>query len=624
MKRGPAHPAGSTGRGAPNRHARATVALCCAAALLQGCGGDRGASLRADLARGEYSRAAARIEEKMTTDRASRDYMLDRMRLLFLRLADGRTARVEPVASGVFDLLRTQGINDDKTVAAAVLGEGGVIFWKGEPFEQAMAFAAVSIHKGIAGEWDNARAAALSSLFLLKDFGENERGGRKSTEDVARAAARSEAKRESGDGSAKTFEDYLDKGYSPTKSDFALGSLLAGVANLAMAREGGDPARDDEARDHFREAFTLRPDLKPVADALVSGEANTLFIVDFGAGPEKIAYGEDGALARFAPSTRSDARPLRLRLRNTDAGAFPIAGDVNRMAEDHMWNNFEDVRSAKSAIGTALLLGGGITAVSSDNSTAQIIGASLAGLGLLFKATARADTRHCEALPQRTYVAAVRIDAPDTAVRLFVDGAGAMGLTLPAIDPPSSPRGVGMHYVRLPHSSAQRPWQWPGDVVYANDAYAADVPGDTLPYILGGRCVRTPTLDVLRDYQVSGYLLDLSLAELESLYRDEGILFETRGVSGRDAMHILEGGRSMEMPAPGSAGYARVYCQPHAPYRPVSKRVADLAARIREEQGLPTPGGTTPGESPRVIDNRTARGPAGEQAAPRAIAGASR
>lgn len=543
--------------------------------------------------------------------------MLDRMRLLFARQADGQTARTEAVATTVFDLLRTQGINDDKTVAAAVFGEGGVIFWKGEPFEQAMAYAAISIHKGIAGEWDNARAAALSSLFLLKDFGVNERGARKSTQEIARDAARSDARRKAGDQSAMSYEEYVDKGYTPTKSDFALGSFLAGAANFGMFATEGDPARDDEARDHFREAFTLRPELKPVADAIIERRANTILIVDFGMGPQKIAYGADNALARFAPSTPSDNRPLRIRVGGVDAGTFPIAEDVNRMAEDHMWNNFEDVRSAKSAIGTALMVGGGVTAASTDNQTAQIVGVSLAGLGLLLKASSAADTRHCEALPQRTYIAALQIDSPSTALRLSVDDSGALGLTIPALNPPAT-GAIAMHYIRIPSSSSGRSWQWPGDVIYANDAIAARIQGDALPYILGGRCVRTPSLDVLREYQAAGYLRDLSLAELESLYRDEGILFDSRGVTGRDAMHILEGGRSMVVPDPGSAGYARLFCQTHAPYQPRSPRVAELAARIRDTQGPPAAGAPVPHQS----HDQTSRAPLGEQASARATAGA--
>ena len=582
----------------------AALVLMCAA-LVACSSSTRGEKIRQAVAQGEFGRAAARLEEVMTQDRSSRDYMLDRMRLLYLRLADGRPARTDAVATTVFDLLRTQGINDDKTTAAAVFGEGGVIFWKGEPFEQAMAYAAVGINKGVLGEWDNARAAALSSLFLLKDFGENERGQRKSTQDIAREALESERRRERGDSTAKTYEQYLDKGYTPGQTDFALGYFLAGVANFAMFLEGGDPARDDEARDNFREAFELRPDLKPVADAIVERRANTIIVADFGQGPEKVAYGPDNALARFAPTSRAGARPLRVRQNTAEVGAFAVAADTDRMSRDHMWNNFEDVRSAKSTLGTALLAGGVITAAASDrNQTAQIVGASLAGLGLLLKATAGADTRHCEALPQRTYIAALRIDEPGTEVRLSIDDAGVMGLTLPSLAPPKQPGGLRLHYVRLPHAPGQRPWQWPGGIVYANDAVAARVPGDELPYILGGRCVRPPTLETLRRYQAAGNLLDYSLADLENLYRDEGIIFDSRGVVGRDALHLLEGGRALETPDPGSAGYARLFCQPHPPYQPRSPRLEQALEQLRTQRSRT---GLAPVPSLRSLSQGTPR-----------------
>lgn len=73
------------------------------------------------------------------------------------------------------------------------------------------------------------------------------------------------------------------------------------VSNLALA--GSDPDRRSEAQDNFREAWT-RTDLKPVADALLDGSANTLLLVDYGSGPEKVAYGPDGSLSKFRHPAR--------------------------------------------------------------------------------------------------------------------------------------------------------------------------------------------------------------------------------------------------------------------------------------------------------------------------------
>lgn len=566
----PHTPRRSTSR--PRRCAAAAAVLC--ALVLAGCAGSK-PDLRAAIARADFSKAAAKLEERMTTKRSDRNYMLDRMNLLSLRLADGVPSRTEPVAAEVFDLLRTQGINDDRTTAAAILGEGGVIFWKGEPFEQALAYAAISQHKAVAGEWDNARAAALSSLFLLKDFGENERGERLSTQEIATRALKADAARERGTSDSPTYEQYLDKGYTPVKTNFALGYFLAGVANLALA--SSDPAREDEARDQFREAFTLRPEVKPVADALIERRVNTVFIVDAGLGPEKVGYGPDNALARFDAVTRSDNTGLALDAPGAPLPTFPQIADVNAMSRDHSWNNFEDIRQAKSTLGTVLLAGGAITAVASDDRTVQTIGLILAGAGLLLKATSAADTRHAEAFPQRTYIAVANITAPGTPVTLTAAG---VRLTLPAIDPPPAGQTLALHCVRLPGPGAV-PWASSGVLRYANDRFAGPVPGDDLPWILGGRCVRTPSLEVLRSYQRAGHLLDFSLADLENLYQAEGILRPGTPAQGRPSAHILEGGSSLTCPEPGSTGYVRLFCAEHPPYKPRSREVADLAARLR-------------------------------------------
>jgi hypothetical protein len=545
--------------------------------------------------RGEYGRAAARVAEGLTGDRGDREYLLERMRLGWALLADGRPAAAEPVMSRVFEVLRTQGINDDRTAAAAVFGEGGVIYWKGEPFEQALMFHAIAMQKGLLGEWDNARAAAQASLFLLKDFGENERGGRRTKEEIGEEAIR-RAERE-GDESA--FEEYLDKGYTPVKTDFALGYFMGGVANLAMYLDGGDPARRDEAGDYFREAFTLVPGVRAVADELMSGRANTVFVVDYGPGPEKVRYGPDDSLARFEPRLASDARALVMEVFGGEAQAGqpvalhgeiqagrPVARsalvcDVNEMARDHMWNNLEDVRAAKSAIGEAMILGGAVALGSArrKDDTQQIVGLSLIGAGLLSKLTAGADTRHLEVLPQRVYVAAARIDEAETTVTVAV--AGGARTALPGLGPPGPGEGLRLHYVRMPRSEALLSWAGEGRVRYANDACECAVAGDDLPYILGGRCVRRPSLDVLRRYQAAGRLVDFSVHDLENLYLAEGIRLRDDPRAEVGARHVLEGGDSLAAPVAGSTGFVRVFCREHPAWRPRSRECAEAAERER-------------------------------------------
>ena len=540
-------------------------------AFMAACSSARQRNLPELTAQGQFGRAAARIESTMTQDRKDRNYLLDRMSLGIVRLGDGQPKTAEPPLLEVFDTLRTQGINDDKTVAAAVFGEEGVIFWKGEPFEQALAYTYIAIQRAERGEWDNARAAAASSLFLLKDFGDNERGARKSTQDIAEEAVRRDESGQDG--------EYLDKGYTPTKTNFALGYLMAGISNLALAK--GNPAREDEARDHLREAFTLEPGLRPISDVLIQRRANTIFVVDYGLGPRKTRYGSSGALARFVPVTASDPRPLNMRLDNGPAASFAWACDVNRMAADHMWNNFEDVRQAKSVIGQGMMLGGALTAASSNNQTGAWIGLGLILGGLLTSASAQADIRHCEVLPQRTYVAVAWIPDGQTTVSLEVPGDEWSRLKLIGIAPPEPDESLRLYYIRLPFGPPPHEWALSGSLRYGSDALAAAAPGDELPYILGGRCVRSPSHHALLRYQQAGYLTDMTVADLENLYRLEGIVFEGPPPEGHDGMHVLEGGRWMGTPVVGSTGFARLFCTDHEPYQPRSKEVAALAAKLR-------------------------------------------
>ncbi len=563
---------------------RGILAPLAALATLSACSQAPHQYLRPLAAHGDFAQAAARLEATIQSSRANRDYLLDRLSLGLLLLADGRPHAAEGPLLEVFDSLRTQGINDDKTVASAVLGEQGVLFWKGEPFEQALAYIYIAQQRAMRSEWDNARAAAASSLFLLKDFGANERGNRRSTLDIAQEALKRE--------SQPNNPDYLDKGYTPTKTNFALGYLITGIANLAMAQ--GDPAREDEARDNLREAFTLAPDLKPVADALITRRANTVILVEYGLGPRKVPYGPDNALARFEPTLPSDSRMLQARVDAGRAIDFPLACDINQMATDHSWNNLEDVRLAKSAVGQAMIAAGAITAVASRNDTGRWVGLGLVLGGLLARATAQADTRFLQLAPQRIYLAALYLP-PATGigatVELQIAGDHLSRLVLPGVTGPDPGQTLKMYGARLPLLRSPPPPQWAysGIVRYANDSYAGTVPGDDLPYILGGRCVRRPSDHTLTHYQHAGFLTDMTLADLENLYRLEGIEPGDRPPTGHDGLHILEGGRRLDPPTPGSAGFARLFCAEHPPYTPRSREVAALSRRIEQQIAQRTP-----------------------------------
>ncbi|MFA6045522.1 MAG: hypothetical protein WC718_11100 [Phycisphaerales bacterium] len=539
------------------------------AGLFGGCASDRiDPRIQYAADAGQYGVAREALQGHLTKDPSDRAYILDRLRLLILTLADGSPDAAEQVANQAYDLLRTQGLNDDNTVSAAVFNER-VKIWKGEPFEQAMAYSYIAMQKAERGEWDNARAAAQNSLFLLKDFGDNERGGKKTAEDVAREAARRDKAGKSGDG-------YIDHGYTPVKTDFALGYLLSGLASKALGR-------DDEASDNFHEAENVNPYLQPLTKSLLNDKYNTVFVVDAGVGPRKVAYGPDDALVRFVPVYPSDGRTLRVSAAGGVA-EYPIANDLNVMAADLQWNNLEDVRQAKSAIGDVLLVGGiaAATVPGGRNESSQartnraLIGAGVALLGAALKASASADTRYCEFLPQRVYVVPVMVAGPDSVVTLSVGGDPGQTITLNSLSPPEN-RPLQLRYVRLsPRAGA---WQTAGALAYANDATEARVPGDGLPYIMGGTCCRSPTSATLLRYQGAGHLRDMTAVDLENLYREEGITFTVEDQRGASAAHILEGGTSMVMPLAGTAGYERLFGQPHEGYVPKTDALRQAIAK---------------------------------------------
>lgn len=545
------------------RFAVISAALVLAAAL-GGCASsaDRvDARIAAAAHTGRYGEARERLGASLATDTSDRAYILDRLRLLILTLADGQPDAAEPTANEAYQLLRTQGLNADKTAASVIFNER-VRTWKGEPFEQAMAYSYIAVQKAMRGEWDNARAAAQSSLFLLRDFGENERGEKLTGEDLARRAAEAEARGGSGDA-------LIDHGYTPVKTDFALGYLLAGLSNRALGRV-------DEASDNFREAAAVNPALGPLCEQLRTGDFNTVFVVDYGVGPRKTAFGPDNALVRFEPAWRSTGMAITSGASGGAAlSGLPPAADVAAMGQSLAWNNLEDVRAAKSTLGSLLMVGGVAVATApqgrneSDEARQNraLIGAGVAIIGALMKATASADTRYCEFLPANTYIVPARINEPGASVTLEVAGDPASRVVLTDLSPPA-PTGppLQLRYVRL--TPAPGPWQASGALVYSNE-YSGPVAGGDLPFIMGGMDASRPSPEALARYQAAGRLLGYTTNDLENLYRGEGIAL-TAEEAGAASAHVLEGGRSMVPPRPGSAGYQRLFGGAHPPYRPVS------------------------------------------------------
>lgn len=547
-------------------NSRAILACTCLAlATLAGCASPRLDPRAVQSAQvGRFGPVAAVLTEELGTDPADRQYLLGRLNVLQMTLAEGIPDAGEEVANQLFTLLRTQGLNEDKTVASVVLNEG-VKVWKGEPFEQAMGFHAIAVQKAMRGEWDNARAAASSSLFLLRDFSESV-GKDATNADLARAAAEADKKQEGGG------DKLLNSGYAVASTDFALGYVMNGVANRALGR-------DDEARDNFAAAAQVDGALAELSRTLSGGRYNTVFVVESGMGPEKRAEGPDGAVSVWRPRTASSGAPLRAFTRSVGsqagedqpAGEFPVVQDVNTMAQSLRWNNLEDVRAIKSTLGDALLVSGVVVASSGDrrNNDAQWVGLGLAALGLLMKGTAHADTRHAELLPQRVYVVPVMLAPGQTVVTLDVEGSRVV---LPDVTPPATER-LQLRYVRIPPGAGE--WARAGAAVYANDFSRRPVPGDDLPYIFGGRDVSRPSPAAMERYRRGGHLAALTQVELENLYREEGITCTVEDQQGQMRRHVLDGGTSLVPPLPGTVGYQRLFGQEHGPYQPKSAALKD-------------------------------------------------
>lgn len=413
-----------------------------------GCRSDQRPSPHGMMRVGDYAGARDLVESQVEDDLDDRRYMLDRMRAGVLNLDAGDVRRSEMWFADVYDVLRTQGLNEDKTVRSVVFTEG-VKVWKGEPFEQAMALVYYGFVQASQGSWDNARAAAGNALFYLRDFEPAEESDKPApridTAEIARRAAAYEARQR---GEEPEFEDgdaYLDNGYVAEENNFTMAYLLHAIASQQLGR-------DAEASDYFNRVVRLSPAHRPLVKQLRAGDYNTIVVVADGLGPRKIATGPGNALSRYQPIDRTQT-PALISVVGQSPIDVPAVTNLNAMALDHRWNNLEDVRVAKNVIGNVMVAGGLIVAaegIKDESLEAVVIGAGIAGLGLLFKGTAEANTDYCDVFPQRLFVAALNVTEPGTDVAIELPGVTpAAGATLRNLSPPLTNQAA-FQYVRIP------------------------------------------------------------------------------------------------------------------------------------------------------------------------------
>ena len=528
------------------------------------------------LVRGQLGEARTNLYKHRATERGNRAYLLDRMRAASLTLADGYPASADALFREVYDVLRTQGINADRTVQSVVLYEG-VRIWKGEPFEQALALTYVAMTQAGLGSWDNARAAADNALFYLRDFSdEGDEASDLDPDEIARRALVYERARDEGlpeeEAKQRAEGDYFDTQYVPRESNYTLGYLLAGVANRALDR-------DEEAAGQFQRVVELAPGLEPLVEAFHGGDYNTVLVVGYGLGPAKRAYGPDGVFARFDPRTRSTGDELSVRVAGYDARRYPLVTDVNAMARSHLWNNTEQLRRAKSILGQ-LATAGGLAAtaygIENDNPKLAAIGAGVAAVGLLARAGSRADTRYADTFPQRFYAVPLRLPDQPAPVTLRVDRHPASRLVLHGLAAPGEGEPLTLRYVRLPGGdpayNRALPWAISETIQHTNPHQLADAPS-WRPYVYGGDDARPPSATALAEYHKHGHLTGVSLTMLRNAYRGEGLTWSIEDHRGFAPRHMLEGGRSLVSPVPGTLGYTRLFAQGHPPYEPRTKDV---------------------------------------------------
>lgn len=535
--------------------------------------------------RGEYGRAALAVQAQRERDANGNDRILHDARLLALALADGQAQAATFTSERLFQGLREQGVNADLAGASAVLGEG-VRVWKGEPFEQAWCFAAIAVQHAMIEDWENARAASLNALFRLRDFSQAIGKPEPTVADLLERAQTLERERE-GAGAA-----LIDNGYVATQSDFALGYLLCAIANQRLGRA-------DEASDNLAAAARANPRLEGLVERLRGGGYNTLLVVEAGLGPVKRRFEQDGAVAEWSPRQRAaDEVVVRVEGQDSEGGTvWPLVQDYNAMARSLRWRGMEDLNVLKSRLGDALLLGGVIVAGGADGrnqDTQRAIGLGLAGLGLLLKATSQADVRFLEFLPAGAYVVPLSLDAQRRDVRLRV---GDDTLVLRSMQaPPGGGGGLAVRLVRMPatrlagavreRERSGEAWWRGGPVHAAGDGWDGPIAGDdTLPYIFGGACVRTPSSAVLERYQRAGRLLGMTTVDLENLYRAEGIALRVEDQRGLLRRHVLEGGDTLVSPMDGTAGWQRIFGRPARVYEPRSEELREAVARERTRGG---------------------------------------
>jgi len=336
-----------------------TLLGCCALVWLMGCSSRQGIHVAVtDYYNGNFQ--AAREELRPLADKTDQDFVLNNVRLGSACLPDYHLDEAEGAFLKAYEVINSVGVNNGGRSLGAVLVDEKIKIWKGEPFERAMANFYLGMIYYMRHDYNNARAAMENAIFKVSD--------------------------------ESTQQQHDNR--------FALAHIMLGRCWQRLGR-------DDLARKEF-DAVQGLASFEPHA------KSNVLLVVDYGYGPRKVTD-FDGSIVGFAPQPY-EAGPVPPPRVMVDGRMADVYGDdrppddLLAMAQDRKWQSIDTIRAVKSALGTGLIVAGGVEGVRglNEHGSSQrrdlLTSAALLGAGALLKATSQADIRQWEMLPRTTFL----------------------------------------------------------------------------------------------------------------------------------------------------------------------------------------------------------------------------
>lgn len=339
-------------------------------------------------------------------------------------LAKGDYAEAERQLRQMDSLLNTYYSEEREKRAASAFGAEAEKVYRGDPYEQAMAYMLLASILMDRGDYDNALAACKSGLLADSDTSEN-----LFDSDIALLQAL-EAKCCLLRGDKQAFASRRDAAVKSVRltsmqvrDDFSKRQDLLELLKMSRAerRRLGDVRRDEEIRaeiDRLSAQLDQRIqsiDAATLLGPLYSGDYNVLILVPRGRCVRKARTGTDAQMVLFseysAPSQLPDLQ-LDGQSLNSD-GALAVAVDVDFQATSRGGRRMDAILRGKAA-SRATTRGLGETLTQAGSNVGGIGGLGVALIGGIIQGTAgamtaEADTRCWQTLPKSFQVYALQL-----------------------------------------------------------------------------------------------------------------------------------------------------------------------------------------------------------------------